>query len=289
MWRRIGTFLLLTGMTACGGGGAGTSAVAPPVTAPAATPAPVASSAPSNINSSPLTLAPPADPRVPPAAMTGDLTAGGVLANASLGAMHPVGLRTANGGPLSSRRAPRAVAYPDDMTYFGGTVISSAQIHPVYIQTFYDNCTTACWGNPAQIITDLGASSFLHVVDPYVGFSQNNRYTLGQGAMWSLAPLPSHSGNPVLGQSQILLLLYYTSYNFGTGYNHIYHVFLPPNVDTCFDLTATCYSPDNPSTFRFCGYHSSIDYGAGRIIYSVLGYADVPGCRPSNGVNASGG
>ena len=106
--------------------------------------------------------------------------------------------------------------------------------------------------------------------------------------MWNLAPFPS-GGNPVVGEGDILLLLYYTSYYFGTGYNHIYHVFLPPNIDTCWDRTATCYSPDNHSTFSFCGYHSSANFGSGPVIYSVLGYADVPGCRMINGPNASGG
>ena len=280
----------LLGLAACGGGGAGGASppVAPPAPASTATPVPAASSAPANVNSSPLTFAKPVDPAAPPVAMSGDFNATSVLATAKLGAVHLMPVQNLTAGS-SKRRAPRSIYYPEDVPYNGGTVISSAQIHPVYVQTFWDNCSTACWGNPAQGIADLAASNFLHVVDPYVGFSQSNRYTLGQGSLWSLAPFPSHAGNPVIGQSEILLLLYYAAYNFGTGYNHIYHVFLPPNIDTCIDLTSSCYSPDHPSTFRFCGYHSSANFGSGPIIFSVLPYADVPACRITNGPNASGG
>jgi hypothetical protein len=222
-------------------------------------------------------------------AMAGDLRATAILANAKLGAVHMMGVRSGEMTPLSTRRAPRGIAYPADMFYSGGPVISSAQIHPVYIQTIFDGCSTACWGNPGQTITDLAASNFLHIVDPFVGYSQANRYTLGSGVLWGLAPLPSHAGNPVIGQSDILLLLHYTSQSFGAGYNHLYEVFLPPNIDTCFDLTAICYSPDNPPTFAFCGYHSEVNYGNGPIVYSVIGYSDIPGCRVVNGPHASGG
>lgn len=286
--RRTALFLTFVGLAACAGGGGGGSSVAPPAAATAA-PSPVPSGAPSNLNSSPLTLAQPVDPRATPMAMAGDLHATAILANAKLGAVHMMGVLSGQTTTFSAQRAPRAVAYPEDMFYSGGSVISSAQIHPVYIQTIFDSCSTACWGNPGQTITDLAASTFLHIVDPFVGYTQANRYTLGSGVLWGLAPLPSHAGNPVIGQSDILLLLHYTSQSYGAGYNHLYEVFLPPNVDTCFDLTGICYSPDNPPTFAFCGYHSAVNYGNGPIIYSVIGYSDVPGCSVGSGPHASGG
>jgi hypothetical protein len=57
-------------------------------------------------------------------------------------------------------------------------------------------------------------------------------------------------------------------------------VFLPKGVDTCFDLTSICYSPDNPSSFFFCAYHGSVTYGdIGHVLLSVEPYQNVPGCQ----------
>lgn len=40
-----------------------------------------------------------------------------------------------------------------------------------------------------------------------------------------------------------------------------------------------CYSPDNLSTFRFCGYHSYVDFGDfGRVYFTVEPYQKVTGC-----------
>ena len=61
-------------------------------------------------------------------------------------------------------------------------------------------------------------------------------------------------------------------------YGHLYHVMLPPNTDTCFDLSGRCYSPDKPSSMAFCGYHSSITFGGSHLIYTVEPYAAVPNC-----------
>jgi hypothetical protein len=59
-----------------------------------------------------------------------------------------------------------------------------------------------------------------------------------------------------------------------TGYGHIYHVFIPPGQDECFDSTFTVCASN-----IFCAYHSSVDFDdIGHLLYSVEPFADVPGC-----------
>jgi hypothetical protein len=56
------------------------------------------------------------------------------------------------------------------------------------------------------------------------------------------------------------------------GYGNIYHLFLPPGTDTCFDAPSNnqCYSPDKPGTFAFCGYHDSVTYSdLGHVLFTV--------------------
>jgi len=59
-----------------------------------------------------------------------------------------------------------------------------------------------------------------------------------------------------------------------TGTGAIYHVFLPKGVDTCFDLTSVCYSPDYQSSFVFCAYHSVFMYQGKPVIFSVEPWMD---------------
>jgi hypothetical protein len=57
---------------------------------------------------------------------------------------------------------------------------------------------------------------------------------------------------------------------------------IPPGTDVCTLPEAVCYSPDVPSTFRFCGYHGSVTFSdIGHILYSVEPYQNVPGCTVS--------
>jgi hypothetical protein len=56
-------------------------------------------------------------------------------------------------------------------------------------------------------------------------------------------------------------------------------VFLPKGTDMCMDSTH-CYSPDNPSTFVFCAFHGSVDFGSNRhVLFSVEPYQAVAGCE----------
>ncbi len=60
----------------------------------------------------------------------------------------------------------------------------------------------------------------------------------------------------------------------------MYHVFLPPGTDECFDNTySVCYSPDHLTTWFFCAYHGFVDFpDIGHVIYSVEPYQNNSGC-----------
>jgi hypothetical protein len=160
--------------------------------------------------------------------------------------------------------------FPDDVAKTStGHVILSAQSHDVFV-----NCPgNLCWGNPTPntFITDLGTSNFVHLLDQYSGSTANNRYTLGKTVTVTYSPLFSNT----LSQNDILGIVHAAAVATGklVGYNHIYHVFLPKGIDTCFDpfpFGGGCYSPDNPSTFVFCAYHESVTFSdIGHVIYSV--------------------
>ena len=56
-------------------------------------------------------------------------------------------------------------------------------------------------------------------------------------------------------------------------------MFLPKGVDTCFDLTNICYSPDNPPSFVFCAYHGSVTFSdIGHVLITVEPFQNVNGC-----------
>jgi hypothetical protein len=158
--------------------------------------------------------------------------------------------------------------FPDDMIRRGGAVVLSAQSHDVFV-----NCPgSLCWGNPTpnSFLTFLGTSNFVHVLDQYAGSTANNRYTVGTAVAVTYSPLFSKT----LSQGDILSIVHTAAKLLGkVGYGHIYHVFLPKGIDTCFDpfpFGGGCYSPDNPGTFAFCAYHESVTFSdIGHVLYSV--------------------
>jgi hypothetical protein len=159
--------------------------------------------------------------------------------------------------------------YPADLSHpFGGPVVKSAESHPLYV-----DCAATCWGNPAKFLTNLGKSEFIHVADQYVGSTADNRYTVGTTGIISYPIFTELSDNDVLQ------IVHTAASVLGTGYDHIYHVFLPQGVDLCFVGTTECYSPDNPSTFVFCAYHSSVTFSdIGHVLFTAEPYQNVPGC-----------
>lgn len=173
--------------------------------------------------------------------------------------------------------------YFGDVTYGGGHVLTSAVSHAIYLQPQSGNqCTIAtCWGDPEGFLRDLGRSDYIHDVDQYVGLYGGDRYTVGFHATVNYSP----PATPLL-DTDIQAVVHAVAVKSGaSGYGHIYHVFLPPGQDECFDSTFdTCYSPDIPAAFYYCAYHSSVDFpDIGHVIYTVDPYANVPGCQVQPG------
>lgn len=177
---------------------------------------------------------------------------------------------------LSSKSSvPQPSFYPAQLVNHGGPVVTSATHHPVYF-----DCPagpTACWGNPAAFLTNLNKSAFIHLSDQYVGTTANYRYPVGQSVS-----INETLQTNVLGENDILSIVHAAAVKLDvpSGYNDIIHVFLPRGVDTCFDLTSICYSPDNPPSFAFCGYHGAVVFNdIGHILFTVEPYQNVPGCQ----------
>ncbi len=182
--------------------------------------------------------------------------------------------RNARSTKLSPRTsAPSASSggfYPADLTRGSGPVIKKAVFHDIDF-----NCAESCWGKPSAFLNDLGQSTFIHVADRYVGATGNGRYTVGTNVSASASLFTN-----TLGQNDILAIVHAAAAKLGkTGYGHIYHLFLPSGVDTCFDQTNICYSPDNPSSFAFCGYHGSVTFSdIGHVLLTVEPFQNVDGC-----------
>jgi hypothetical protein len=181
-----------------------------------------------------------------------------------------------HGSAQTSRTAsvptvPSPGFYPADLSFFGGNVVTTAESHDIYL-----NCASTCWGNPAGFLIDLGKSKFIHLVDQYVNTTTNNRYTKGKSVS-----LQETLFTNTIGQNDLLAIVHAAAVQLAaTGYDNIFHVFLPQGVDTCFDLTSVCYSPDNPSTFFFCAYHGSVDFSdIGHVLLTVEPYQAVAGCE----------
>jgi hypothetical protein len=199
----------------------------------------------------------------------------------------------------SKSRSASAVAVNSlfDLVYHGGTVVGSSVQHNIFV-----NCVAACRNAqnyfPGTFENNLNNDAFITVQYQYLtgpgvvdSTPITGRYPKGVGADISptyASPRPS-STNPYYGQLSILLAVLNAAPTLGapsdgSGYGHIYHVFLPQNVDTCFESplgtpTTTCYSPDNGATFFFCAYHGSFTSSGKLYLYSVEPYQDVNGCR----------
>jgi hypothetical protein len=121
----------------------------------------------------------------------------------------------------------------------------------------------------------------------------SGRYTKGTGLDATVAYHPPQPGdtNPYYGEFDIIFLVLAAAAQPGLGGGtdaNIYHVYLPQNIDTCFESapgvsTGSCYSPDNGSTFAFCAYHGTFRAGTTRYLFTVEPYQDVRGCRNNVG------
>lgn len=206
---------------------------------------------------------------------------------------------TGAGGSVTPRVAatipqvPAPGFYGEDLVYFGGKVLKTVISNNIYVnEGSCGGSVASCWGNPEKFLTDLSNSDFIHLTDQYVGTKANNRYPVGKSFTTSI-PLFGSGASNVVGMDDIFAAVHAVAKTVGTGYTHIYHVFLPKGVDTCFDFTNVCYSPDVPSSFVFCAYHGSLDFNdtvPTHVLISVEPYQNVPGCQAAppnpNGMRA---
>jgi len=180
---------------------------------------------------------------------------------------------------VSAINLSSATVYPGDLSFHGGKMVEYAESHPIYLFSTSAKCTTiSCWGNPATFLQNLAASQLIHIVDQYTNNSAPNRYTLGSSFHHSIGP---SSKTAPLTDKDMAAYAHAAAKSSGSGYGHIYHIFLPPGQDVCFSATGgVCYSPDNPATFSFCAYHGSADFSdVGHVLYTVEPFQNVSGCR----------
>jgi hypothetical protein len=180
--------------------------------------------------------------------------------------------------PFATATVPGVSApgfYPADLSDTGhGNVIKSAFSNNVYVNCSSNLATAgSCWGTPSTFLGRLASSLFIHITDQYVGTTTNNRYPLGTGTAILDSKLPQ-----TLGLGDISMLVHTAARAHGSGYDHIYHIFLRSGVNVCLSSTV-CYSPNNLSTFMFCAFHGTFQFSdIGHVVYTVEPYQNVRGC-----------
>jgi hypothetical protein len=182
----------------------------------------------------------------------------------------------------SPQQLPAANYYALDLVNQNhNPVLVSAQSHAIYV-----NNPPSHWGDPATFLTDLGSSDYIHLVDQYTGTSANHRYTLGT----SFSTTYTIPANHTLTTDDIASIVHAAAQTGGSGYSHIYHLFLPSGVDFCLN-SSYCYSPDNDSTFFTCGYWGRTTFAdsVGHVVFTVNPYQNIPGCSvlPSTAANST--
>jgi hypothetical protein len=173
---------------------------------------------------------------------------------------------------------PHGPRYPADLQYQGGAVVPRAVHHSIFVNTTSTCAPNTCWGNPIGFLTDLGRSEMIHITDQYVGSHSSHRYTVGTNYAVNWSPV---FGGTAFTDLDVALIAYgVASATNGFGFGDIYHVFLVPGQDLCFDDTySVCYSPDNFPTYYFCAYHSGAEDSAGnQVLYTAEPFQNVVGC-----------
>jgi hypothetical protein len=169
----------------------------------------------------------------------------------------------------TSTSLPPPTFYPADLAQSvpPGPVVANATFHNIYV-----NCRPTCWGSPAIFENYFYTSSFLHLVDQYVGSTANGRYQ--QSYVAASVSYPVSSSVPLTDYGDIAAILHSVASKYGSGYQNVYQIFLPKGTDVCLS-PSYCYSPDNLSTWTFCAYHGHQDFSdIKHVIYTVIPYAD---------------
>lgn len=174
-----------------------------------------------------------------------------------------------------------SLRYPADLQNHGGPTIDSATQHTVFVNPSSSCPPNSCWGDPIGFLDDLSNSQFINVTNQYVGANAPDRYPDGANYFIPNYAPSAGKGKPFTDLDLAIAAYSAASLTGSFGYNHIYHVFLAPGQDVCFDNTfSQCYSPDNNNTFYFCAYHNAVQDGAGNLVlYTVEPFQNVSGCN----------
>ncbi len=176
------------------------------------------------------------------------------------------------------------VQSPWDLTWNGGPTIKKATQWNIYI-----NCSTTpagCWGTgsltPKTFLQAEQASGMMEIPAQYLGEDPTGKFATVNELNANVAiPFDSSTGAPTVDGNLLNAILHAASLFTGkSGYDQIYHVFLPSGVDMC-DAPGDCYSPNNPSTFAFCAFHGFADFdntGHYHVLYTMEPYQFVGGC-----------
>ncbi len=218
------------------------------------------------------------DADVPPAEFTVTAEAQVAAKTARMIGFHPLGtLATRSAAPRLMADETRTVNSPFDLTYFGGQVLHAATSYNVYV-----NCPTtpaACWGtgslSPRNVIKDLNFSDFIRLVNEYIGSDARKQFPVKELKTTAKFATPEFA---IL--EEIFQVIFSAVQKTGaTGYDAMYHVFLPQGTSMCID-EFTCYSPDDPANSVFCAFHGSVDFSdTEHVLFSVEPYQAVPGCQ----------
>lgn len=160
--------------------------------------------------------------------------------------------------------------YPDDLVQNApaGPVITDAQVHNVFV-----NCDVNCFARPGVFLRLLFASDFIHVLDQYTGTTQAASYSVGGAAFAQYNMQSSYLDDA----TDIASIVHAAAATLGSGYNHIYNVFIPQGIDVCISTSTglQCFSPNTPANWTFCAYHSYVDFpDIGHVLYTVIPYPD---------------
>jgi len=180
--------------------------------------------------------------------------------------------------------------FPADLsTQPNAPTLATTTLNNVFI-----NQPPSAWGDPIGFLTDLNRSDLIHITDQYVGTHANNRYPQGTAFGVTITPGASFppATNNVITVGQLIAISHAVGAAGGTGLGHVYNLFIPPGTDVCANgANTSCFSPDHPSSFAFCAFHSFINFSdIGIVLIAVLPDTGVPGCasqQPSpNGIVA---
>jgi hypothetical protein len=125
---------------------------------------------------------------------------------------------------------------------------------------------------PATYLRDLNESSLIQVAGQYLGERPAGRFHVAE-----LQTTATFTANTAQLSDIFNILASAVSFTNASGYTNLYHVFLPQGTDMCISA-GDCYSPDNLSTFQFCAFHGSVDFGTTHVVYTVEPYEAVAGC-----------